>query len=734
MILELSDVTGTETGTAHIAMPEGVTLGEIFDADEKLKRVKARTTYVTLNGMRVEKWQDLRPGKNDRVAAICEPGDIGTILAITMAVISVVRFFISLFTSPQSPKTKPTTPTYSFEGLRHTYTPGGPVPVLYGEHETAGQVLMYYVDAIDRKHEKFAQLISLCEGPVNSIGPIYINNTLSTEFTGASSITIFLRYGSETPALLPGFETVKNTFYDGRDFTTDKEKKTTSSISLTPIIYSTIANDCQGIDLQVVFPDGVGAMRTVGADAGSIRRIWVEYEVEYSEQGKNDFQWIGTRRNSGKSRQPFIDTFHLDFPRAGAWDIQIQWWKSSRNVRYGTDMYRTVLQNVTEYRGPAVASAYAGLAMIGITGVANAKLQGGQPTITSVIRGREVKCFNTPTTFVNTWTENPAWCVLDYMTNSVYGMGPYISEADIDIQSFIDFATLCSSQVERCGPTGQKCIWSETNTGAVFSNEPHPIFNTFEPETTPFADVGYPVEAVSTFNGKAQAGLLTCRQCCPPGYFRGGPYGVNTPDDLCNYAEAAVQYAGGQGTPCTGFTLYCNSGHTGYPMGADYSNFTGYAFLYDQTNSANPTLAVVRYRNQSITTTGTILTTLPLSLGIGDVLEFIVSPVTNATVSSAYMINSGCELMVYQAQGGWTGFNLLVDIYDAKPPTGLGPQNGDELGFITMPYSHGGTNKAIWNSWQNYCGMCYGSTQMSLIDWDCDQPFNQTWQEIYFKG
>ena len=63
------------------------------------------------------------------------------------------------------------------------------------------------------------------------------------------------------------------------------------------------------------------------------------------------------------------------------------------------------------------------------------------------MRGRSVRAYSDETTFVTTWTRNPAWCVLDYMTNSMYGMGAYITTSDANIQSFIDFATLCTSQV-----------------------------------------------------------------------------------------------------------------------------------------------------------------------------------------------------------------------------------------------------------------------------------------------
>src|SRR6185295_1503931 len=156
MIIEVRDITGQQSATGHVAFPDGTTLGDVFQKDERLRAARKRILRVQLNGADVTDWENIHPNKHDKVTVIMEPGEYWAIIgAVISIILSVVRFIISLVMQPKSPKLQGPTPTYTFEGLRNTFTPGNVVQVVYGEHEVGGQVLMYYVDVIDNKHEKF---------------------------------------------------------------------------------------------------------------------------------------------------------------------------------------------------------------------------------------------------------------------------------------------------------------------------------------------------------------------------------------------------------------------------------------------------------------------------------------------------------------------------------------------------------------------------------------------------
>ena len=64
------------------------------------------------------------------------------------------------------------------------------------------------------------------------------------------------------------------------------------------------------------------------------------------------------------------------------------------------------------------------------------------PNITAIVKGTKVL---DPRTNIIDWTDNPACCILDYLTNTRYGFGLDISV--IDLQSFIDSANYCDDIV-----------------------------------------------------------------------------------------------------------------------------------------------------------------------------------------------------------------------------------------------------------------------------------------------
>lgn len=51
-------------------------------------------------------------------------------------------------------------------------------------------------------------------------------------------------------------------------------------------------------------------------------------------------------------------------------------------------------------------------------------------------------------TFVTAWTDNPAWCFYDLLTNSRYGLGSFISVAQVDKWSLYTIAQYCDQMVQ----------------------------------------------------------------------------------------------------------------------------------------------------------------------------------------------------------------------------------------------------------------------------------------------
>ena len=71
----------------------------------------------------------------------------------------------------------------------------------------------------------------------------------------------------------------------------------------------------------------------------------------------------------------------------------------------------------------------------------------GIPKVQARIKGKKVKTYNSSLVEQSaSFQTNPAWCLLDYLTNERYGKGLAISS--IDLQSFYDASVICATQVE----------------------------------------------------------------------------------------------------------------------------------------------------------------------------------------------------------------------------------------------------------------------------------------------
>ena len=70
----------------------------------------------------------------------------------------------------------------------------------------------------------------------------------------------------------------------------------------------------------------------------------------------------------------------------------------------------------------------------------------GIPKIQAKIKGKKIVTYNASLVAQSpSYSTNPAWCLLDYLTNTRYGKG--LSISDIDLQTFYDASQICETQV-----------------------------------------------------------------------------------------------------------------------------------------------------------------------------------------------------------------------------------------------------------------------------------------------
>ena len=81
----------------------------------------------------------------------------------------------------------------------------------------------------------------------------------------------------------------------------------------------------------------------------------------------------------------------------------------------------------------------------------------GIPNVKVIMKGKKVVAYNSSSVAQTAaYSDNPAWCLLDYLTNERYGKG--IPIANIDIPSFYTAAGICDTEVTAYGSTTIKVM------------------------------------------------------------------------------------------------------------------------------------------------------------------------------------------------------------------------------------------------------------------------------------
>ena len=632
MIIELYDIAeGKETMAHTIPPPEGCTLGTIMRHDREVAKIIPYIARAAANGQTLRDWENYEPGGNDRIRFDIKPLEPATVTAIGNAlyyayvaiqVAIAVYSIVSLFMRPKTPKQQGDgrgSGTYSFEGLRTTIAPGFPIRVVYGKHRQAGQLLMYYLTMLpDKSGLAMNMLLSMGEGPISAIEDVEINEI---GVSMLDSVTMETRLGYSSQSIIEGFETIKNTYYDGREIS-DERELVKSLTACSQIIYRTSGFDVLGIEHFVNAPAGI---TNVGLSSGQHYGAWVDYTVEYRDAQSDICEnpaWSDpeVHRINGKDSRVEWNNGLTNFPYASRWDVRFTWVNANRHPARNPDRMnaqvnvRIMLQDVTEIRGPS--GTFSHEALLAIRAAPNRDLHGGRPNATAVTRGRLVDNYATTTSLTNQWTQNPAWPVLDYITNSRYGMGAYVQTADVDLQSFIDFATLANSQTDMCPETNPE---TNTNIGKCFGT---PDFHHGDP---PRASGGIDSdpnvyecgEYNSRYDGVNQYGFCRARMCCDPSAGAPGIWGVFSGEYFCEWQESWIWLT----RVTTGSPIFGIIGYMTPESSAE--TCTAYGLICDPYSSA---VIVTRWNNQSVNTYGTIIATFSMAYDQGDYFLFQPNP------------------------------------------------------------------------------------------------------------
>jgi predicted phage tail protein len=347
-------------------------------------------------------------------------------------------------------------PTYGWDGVQTLQEVGVPVAVVYGEHKVGGNIINQYLwDDGDKNYLNV--LLALCEGEIEDIGSIEINDNPIENYDG---VTIIKRFGSNDQPVMENFEELHNLYPVNATLTQNNS-----------FIYTTIDSDVEGFEVHLRLNNGLYQQ----ASGGDISSWTVNFRVEYKEHSSGTGLDLGEQTVSTKSRTTVRRVFRKEGLTPGKYDVRV--------TRTSEDSSLSPLKvgDLTWFQIDELKTddlKYPHTALLAIKLLATDQLNGSMPNITVVIKGKKVRVprimngtqeadwddyywdgtdyrllsDNTILSwngfdYVEKYSANPVWCLRDLITHSRYGLGEFISNINLDNASLLEMSRYCEERV-----------------------------------------------------------------------------------------------------------------------------------------------------------------------------------------------------------------------------------------------------------------------------------------------
>jgi len=351
-------------------------------------------------------------------------------------------------------------PTYSWDGIQTQQAVGVPVPIVYGTHRVGGNVINSFVWT-DGDKNYLNMLLALCEGEIDSISSIMVNDNPIANFSGVTQET---KMGTNTQTVISNFEDLHNEYTLNVPMYKDDV-----------YIYTTHDSDVEGFEIEFNLPNGLFQQDT----QGQVLSWSVTYNVQYKLHTNSVYIDLGNTTISGLSRTSLRRVFQKLGLTAGQYDIKITR-TSDNSALTPYTVGDLVLFNIDEIKTDDLT--YPNTALLGLKLLATDQLSGGSPNVTCIVKGKKVLAPNIltavggtavawdliywdsvnsqwkllsddsvlywdGTTYVAQYCANPIWCLKDLLLNTRYGLGEHIVTAQLDTALFLEMAKYCDEKV-----------------------------------------------------------------------------------------------------------------------------------------------------------------------------------------------------------------------------------------------------------------------------------------------
>ncbi len=295
------------------------------------------------------------------------------------------------------------------------------------------------------RSKAYARVVDLvCEGEIEGLAAglqsVYLDDTPiqnsdgSYNFTG---VTLEARTGTQQQNYIPGFSSVENEVSVGVECKYGQ-----------PVVRSITDPDVDAVRIKVSLP----TLTLQDTTNGDLNGTSVSYAIDVQARGAGYVQ-ILQDTVSGKTTSRYQRSYYVPLSGNGPWDVRLR--------RITADSTQTSLQNKTflESYTEVIESKlrYPNSALMAL------RVDASQFTSIprrsydlKLLRVRIPSNYFPETrsysgiwdgTFKVAWTDNPAWCFYDLVTNTRYGLGNYIPESQVDKWALYRVAKYCDELV-----------------------------------------------------------------------------------------------------------------------------------------------------------------------------------------------------------------------------------------------------------------------------------------------
>lgn len=424
-------------------------IAELEPAAIRERREKGLSVWADIDGLRLpfRAWGEIPPSARTITFGFSPAGTetlifIGISLILTAAQVLIAR---------QNKPGKQPSPTYTFGPIQTQALGGLPIPVVYGKHKVGGNIISQKVTVNSQGKAALSTLIAVSEGPIASFAGVVEDKDGLT----GNDIPAGIQVNGVEASLIPGVEvswrlgTVDQTAIPGFDDLSAGFPVGTVVNQNFPVTYRT-NDEVEALDVLLTFTGGLYYQgKKLHSKAVPITIKLQKLAAEGAAIDPNGWTTVDNFTVKKKILTAFTVQRSYGPLEKGFWAIEVtrNWVDDDAFPGHVSEF---TLDSVNEILLDDSIS-YVNTAVVAVKALATENIN-GQPNFTFVVDGVLCYVWTTGTVeapvFTNLYTKNPAWIVLNALTNVRYGAGEVHDLSHVDLQSFKNWADFCDELID----------------------------------------------------------------------------------------------------------------------------------------------------------------------------------------------------------------------------------------------------------------------------------------------